>query len=232
MCRRGPGLDGQDGHRGSLGTAGWYQPSAAGRTASGSLLTTGRVRGMPKGVMARYPGVCDDAAAPVACGAGPLEGYAARFDDLFGSLAQRRGFREYQAGLLAPRDRNKTLTALAGAEPVAGAGHRSVQQAGQGRTGLGRFPGALRHRDPPPPGPGQLRLLLLLGRVVRRSPTTARRCSIAARTWPQREGAAHRRTAVLAQGDPGGPRLAFPWTALQRYWNAWSNAPRPHSYKP
>jgi len=52
---------------------------------------------------------------------GPLEGYAARFDDLFGSLAQRRGFREYLAGLLAPRDRNKTLTALAGAEPVAGA---------------------------------------------------------------------------------------------------------------
>jgi AcrR family transcriptional regulator len=44
---------------------------------------------------------------------GPLEGYAARFDDLFGSLAQRRGFREYLAGLLAPRDRNKTLTALA-----------------------------------------------------------------------------------------------------------------------
>ena len=51
---------------------------------------------------------------------GPLEGYAARFDDLFGSLAQRRGIREYLAGLLAPRDRNKTLTALAGAEPVAG----------------------------------------------------------------------------------------------------------------
>src|SRR5258707_12737913 len=51
---------------------------------------------------------------------GPLEGYAARFDDLFGSLAQRRGFREYLAGLLAPRDRNKTLTCLAGAEPVTG----------------------------------------------------------------------------------------------------------------
>src|SRR2546429_5944411 len=59
---------------------------------------------------------------------GPLEGYAARFDDVFGSLAQRRGFREYLAGLLAPRERNKTLTALAGAEPVAGAGHRSVQR--------------------------------------------------------------------------------------------------------
>jgi hypothetical protein len=57
-----------------------------------------------------------------------LEGYAARFDDLFGSLAQRRGFREYLAGLLAPRDRNKTLTALAGAEPVAGAQHAAVQR--------------------------------------------------------------------------------------------------------
>lgn len=33
-------------------------------------------------------------------------------------MAQRRGFREYLAGLLAPRERNKTLTALAGAEPV------------------------------------------------------------------------------------------------------------------
>ena len=58
----------------------------------------------------------------------PLEGYAARFDDLFGSLAQRRGFREYLAGLLAPRDRNKALTALAGAKPVAGAQHPAVQR--------------------------------------------------------------------------------------------------------
>src|SRR5437660_194706 len=30
---------------------------------------------------------------------GPLEGYAARFDDLFTRVAQRRGFREYLAGL-------------------------------------------------------------------------------------------------------------------------------------
>jgi hypothetical protein len=59
---------------------------------------------------------------------GPLEGYAARFDDLFRSLAQRRGFREYLAGLLAPRERNKTLTALAGAEPVTGAQHPAVQR--------------------------------------------------------------------------------------------------------
>lgn len=52
---------------------------------------------------------------------GPLEDYAARFDDLFGTLAQRRGFREYLQGLLLPRDRNKVLTALAGVEPIVGA---------------------------------------------------------------------------------------------------------------
>jgi hypothetical protein len=65
---------------------------------------------------------------PCAAAPGPLEGYAARFDDLFGRLAQRRGFREYLGGLLAPRERNKTLTALAGAEPVTGAQHPAVQR--------------------------------------------------------------------------------------------------------
>ena len=65
---------------------------------------------------------------PCPAAPGPLEGYAARFDDLFTRVAQRRGFREYLAGLLAPRDRNKTLTALAGAEPVTGAGHPAVQR--------------------------------------------------------------------------------------------------------
>src|SRR5580704_5497886 len=65
---------------------------------------------------------------PCPAAPGPLEGYAARFDGLFGSLAQRRGFREYLAGLLAPRDRNKTLTALAGTEPVTGAQHPAVQR--------------------------------------------------------------------------------------------------------
>ena len=43
-------------------------------------------------------------------------------------MEQRRGFREYLAGLLAPRDRNKTLTALAGAEPVTGAQYPAVQR--------------------------------------------------------------------------------------------------------
>jgi SRSO17 transposase len=58
----------------------------------------------------------------------PLEDYTARFDPLFASLAQRRDFREYLAGLLAPRARNKTLTALAGAEPVVGSQNPAVQR--------------------------------------------------------------------------------------------------------
>src|SRR5512133_720417 len=59
---------------------------------------------------------------------GPLENYAQQFDGLFSSLAQRRGLRDYLQGLLLPRDRNKTLTGLAGAEPITGAQHREVQR--------------------------------------------------------------------------------------------------------
>src|SRR5215213_2633626 len=59
---------------------------------------------------------------------GPLEGYATQFDPLLASVAQRRGFRDYLQGLLLPRDRNKTLTALADAEPITGAQHREVQR--------------------------------------------------------------------------------------------------------
>ena len=59
---------------------------------------------------------------------GPLEGFAAPFDALFGSLGQRRSFRHYLSGLLAPRDRNKTLTALAGAEPLVQAQNPEVQR--------------------------------------------------------------------------------------------------------
>ena len=59
---------------------------------------------------------------------GPLEGYAAHFDDGFGTLAQRRGFREYLQGLLLPRDRHKTLTGLVGVEPVVGAQAASAQR--------------------------------------------------------------------------------------------------------
>jgi hypothetical protein len=43
---------------------------------------------------------------------GPLEVYCTAFDPLWRSLAQRRGFRDYLTGLLRPRDRSKTITAL------------------------------------------------------------------------------------------------------------------------
>src|SRR3954466_2679805 len=59
---------------------------------------------------------------------GPLESFAAAFDRLFGTLAQRRGFREYLQGLLLPRERNKTLTGLVGTEPVVGAQAAPVQR--------------------------------------------------------------------------------------------------------
>ena len=59
---------------------------------------------------------------------GPLEDYTAQYDALFATLAQRRSFREYLQGLLLPRDRNKTLTALAGAEPIAQAQAAPVQR--------------------------------------------------------------------------------------------------------
>src|SRR5437868_6554079 len=55
---------------------------------------------------------------PCPVASGPLEGYAARFDDLFSHLA----------GLLTARDRNKTLTGLAGAEPLVGAEHRAIRR--------------------------------------------------------------------------------------------------------
>ncbi len=64
---------------------------------------------------------------PVEPSPGPIEEYAARFDDLFRTRAQRHGFRRYLEGLLLPTERNKTLTALANTEPVAGAQHKGAQ---------------------------------------------------------------------------------------------------------
>jgi hypothetical protein len=64
---------------------------------------------------------------PVEPAPGPLEEYAARFDDLFDARAQREGFRRYLEGLLLPAERHKTLTALANTEPVVGAQRREAQ---------------------------------------------------------------------------------------------------------
>jgi hypothetical protein len=58
---------------------------------------------------------------------GPLEDYSAQFDPLLHRLAQRRRFQEYLRGLLLPRERYKTLTALAGAEPIVEAQAAPVQ---------------------------------------------------------------------------------------------------------
>ena len=58
----------------------------------------------------------------------PLAAYAARFDGLFARPSQRAAFRQYLTGLLLPAERNKTLTALANAEPVVGAQRPAVQR--------------------------------------------------------------------------------------------------------
>lgn len=59
---------------------------------------------------------------------GPLEAFAVQFDALFQTLAQRHGFRTYLSGLLLPRERSKTLTALVGAEPLVQAQAAQVQR--------------------------------------------------------------------------------------------------------
>jgi len=64
---------------------------------------------------------------PVSPAPGPLEYYVHGFDALFGARAQRLSFRRYLEGLLLPAERNKTLTALANTEPVAGAQRKEAQ---------------------------------------------------------------------------------------------------------
>ena len=58
----------------------------------------------------------------------PLDAYATQFDELFSRASQRTALRQYLAGLLLPAERNKTLTALANAEPVVGAHRPGVQR--------------------------------------------------------------------------------------------------------
>src|SRR5215208_6436641 len=58
---------------------------------------------------------------------GSFEQYAARFDVLFATLAQRRAFRRYLEGLLLPAERNKPLTALTNTEPMVGAQRNEAQ---------------------------------------------------------------------------------------------------------
>src|SRR5436309_15370920 len=64
---------------------------------------------------------------PVPPAPGALEDYATHFDALFSQANQRHAFRQYLEGLLLPAERNKTLTALANAEPIIGAQQPGVQ---------------------------------------------------------------------------------------------------------
>jgi len=58
----------------------------------------------------------------------PLEAYCQQFDACFRTVNQRTAFRRYLEGLLLPAERNKTLTALAHAEPISGAQQPGVQR--------------------------------------------------------------------------------------------------------
>jgi hypothetical protein len=51
-----------------------------------------------------------------------------RYTSQLVKAAQRKSFRAYLQGLLLPRDRNKTLTTLAGARPVEEGQHPQVQK--------------------------------------------------------------------------------------------------------
>ncbi len=65
---------------------------------------------------------------PVESAPVPLEAYCQQFDDCFRTVNQRNAFRRYLEGLLLPAERNKTLTALANAEPNTGAQQSGVQR--------------------------------------------------------------------------------------------------------
>jgi hypothetical protein len=114
---------------------------------------------------------------------GPLEDYATQFDPLLASVAQRRGLRDYLQGLLLPRDRNKTLTALADAEPITGAQHREVQRLqwfcrsrpGTTRPSTGSGSSCCRPTRPPRPTG--------IGVLVIDAPATAKTAA-PPRTWP------------------------------------------------
>jgi hypothetical protein len=59
---------------------------------------------------------------------GPLEDYAARFDDLFGRLAQRRGVPGVPGRAAGAAGPEQDADGLAGAEPVTGAQHPAMQR--------------------------------------------------------------------------------------------------------
>jgi hypothetical protein len=71
---------------------------------------------------------------PTAPTAEAIDRFCSHFDDLFCRLAERTALRHYLIGLLLPRERNKTLTELAGMVPGAdlAPGRRAVHHRGRG----------------------------------------------------------------------------------------------------
>lgn len=125
---------------------------------------------------------------------GPLEAYAAAaFDPCFAVLAQRCGFREYLQGLLLPRDRNKTLTALAGAEPIVQAQAAPVQ----------RLQSFLSESTWNPEVVQQQRLAILL--------TDGCQNPAYGRAGPRQRIGDRSPQSFAAAGDEGGPALEAEW---------------------
>src|SRR3954451_706109 len=82
---------------------------------------------------------------------------------------------------------------------------RAEQQADQGRPRRARLPSPLRPRHPPPPDPGQLRLLLLLGPMVRPTRTSGRHRAGPVPRRGAREVTQPNPTSPTSPTSPAGP---------------------------
>ncbi len=92
-------------------------------TASGGLLSVVESRVLMVAEVLRH----HDQTLARKPGSGPTRRLCRTLRRPFGARAQRHGFRRYLEGLLLPAGRNKTLTALANTEPVAGAQRKEAQ---------------------------------------------------------------------------------------------------------
>src|SRR5439155_24925704 len=98
------------------------------RASSGGLLGVVVGRAGRLEMFAQFRGLCDDCASCLSAGCGAVGGVRGRLRWSVCLAGPAAGVREYLTRLVLPRERNKTLTALAGAEPVVGAGAAAVQR--------------------------------------------------------------------------------------------------------
>lgn len=83
---------------------------------------------------------------------------------------------------------------------------------------------AARCRDPPPPGPDQLRVQLLLGRLVPGSPRTAG-TTAGARRRGEGDRAPSGDRRLLGRRRCARCAWLSAWIVLRRWWTGWSKAP-------